>query len=112
MSLEEKIVIYKELQAKIKELEEEKQKIYQEILASFPPDEKELLSDHYRVKKYSRFTIKTTLDEARPFKATKMEEIVDKDKIKQLVLSGLLVPNVTEANYFFIHNLTPTGPVS
>jgi|JI9StandDraft_1071089.scaffolds.fasta_scaffold04512_9 hypothetical protein len=105
MCLEEKILKYKELQVELKKLEEEKEKVYAEILQSFSHDEKEIFSENYRVKKCVRINIKTTLDEARALQATKTEELVDKDKIKELLHSGITVPNVTEATYFFIHNL-------
>lgn len=102
MTLEEKILEYKALNAKIKELEESKQKVYQEILSSFPPDKTSIHSENFRVNQYTRLSIKTSLEDARPFKATKTEEVVDKDKIKELVLSGIFVPDVTESRYFFI----------
>ncbi len=103
--LEEKILRYKQIQEQVKKLEEEKQHVYKEILQSFPQEETEIFSERYRVKRYSRMTIKTTVEEARVFQATRIEEIIDKEKIKELVQSGILVPNVTEASYFFIHDL-------
>ncbi len=105
MSLEEKILKYKQIQEQVKRLEEEKQHVYKEILQSFSQDEKEVFSANYRVKRYFRMTIKTTVDEARNFQATRTEEIVDKEKIKELVHSGIFVPNVTESAYFFIYSL-------
>ncbi|HUD01029.1 MAG TPA: hypothetical protein VMR37_01765, partial [Rhabdochlamydiaceae bacterium] len=103
MSLEEKILKYRQLQEHIKLLEEQKQKIYQEILQSFPKDSQEIFSDNFRLRRYFRLTIRTSLEEARTFDATKTEEFVDKEKIKKLIHQGILVPNVTEASYFFIH---------
>jgi hypothetical protein len=105
MSLEEKIVEYQLINAQIKELEATKQKVYKEILKELPRNQKVVFSENFQISQHTRFTIKTSLEEARPFNATKVEEIVDKEKIKQLVLSGLLVPNVTEARYFFIKSL-------
>jgi hypothetical protein len=104
MTLEEKVLAYKDLRAKISALEEERQKIYQEILSAFPANEKLIEAESFQIKKHTRLNIKTTLEEARAFNATKTDEIVDKDKIKELVFSGTFVPNVTESNYFFIHN--------
>jgi hypothetical protein len=105
VSLEEKIVKYVQIQEQIKALEEVKQQIYQEILGSFHLDSQEIFSESYRVKRHFRINIKTTVEEARPFQAIKTEEVVDKDKIKELLHSGVLVPNVTETSYFFIHKL-------
>src|SRR5580704_538756 len=104
-SLEEKILKYRQCQEQIKLLEEEKQQLYHEILQSFPRETPEIFSDHFRVKRYCRLNIKTTLEEARSFNATKTEELVDKDKIKTLIHQGVLVPNVTETVYFLIHDL-------
>lgn len=106
-SLEEKVLAYKELRAKISALEEERQKVYQEILAAFPENELIIEAENFRIKKHTRLTIRTTVEEARAFNATKVDEIVDKDKIKKLVFSGTFVPNVTEASYFFIHDRNP-----
>jgi hypothetical protein len=105
MSLEEKILKYKETQEQIKKLEEEKKKAYEEILNSFTPDKDEIFSKSFRVKKHSSIKIKINVTEARAFQATKKEEVVDKEKIKELVSSGVCVPNVTESAYFFIHDL-------
>lgn len=107
MTLEEKIIEYKALQEQIKALEEKKAELYKQILASFPRDSGEINSENYRVKRYTKFTIRTTVEEARAFQATKVEESVDKEKIKELIHSGIFVPNVTEASYFFIHNQQP-----
>lgn len=106
MSIEEKVLAYQDLRAKIKALEEEKQKIYQEILDAFPTNELLIESEHFRLKKHTRLSIKTTVEQARAFDATKTEEIVDKDKIKQLIYSGTFVPNVKESSYFFVHERT------
>lgn len=104
MTLDEKIILYKELQAKVKELETQKQKVYQEILGSFSNDQVQLETGQFLLKKFTRFTIKTSIEDARTLEATKTEETVDKDKIKQILYSGGSVPNVTESNYFFVHN--------
>ncbi|MEN9343400.1 MAG: hypothetical protein RLZZ453_187 [Chlamydiota bacterium] len=103
MSLEENIIKYKQLQEAIKKLEEEKQNVYKEILQAFPPDEKEIFSENYQVKKHLRVTIRTTLEEARSFQATKIEEVIDKQKIKEYIRQGIAIPNVTETGYFFVH---------
>lgn len=112
MSLEEKIVRYREIQEKIKLLEEEKKKVYQEILDSFPDCQKEIFSQTCRVRKFVRMTIKTTLEEARIFQATKTEEIVDKDKIKALIKTGMSIPNVDQVAYFLIQDLKTGERVS
>ncbi len=105
MSLEEKVLKYKQIQNEIKRLETEKEIVYEEILHSFQQDEKELFSESFRVRKYVRLSIKTTVEEAKAFGATKVEELVDKDKIKEIIHSGVLVPNVTETNYFLVQKL-------
>jgi hypothetical protein len=109
MTLEEKIIEYKELQAQIKVLEEKKAESYKEILASFPKNSQEINSENFRVKRYTKFTIRTTLEEARAFQATKVEESVDKERIKELIHTGICIPHVTETSYFFIYNQVSLG---
>ena len=96
MEIEEKIRLHKELSKKIHELEEQKKAIGLEIMEKM--ESKTLEVPGYLVRKYSRLFIKTTLDEARVLDAIKLEEVVDKDKIKTLYLAGQ-VNGISEIQY-------------
>lgn len=104
MLLEEKVFKYKKLQDQIRQLEEEKQKLQHEILEAFPKEESAIHVAGFEVKRYSRFSIKTSIEDARAFDATKFEEIIDKEKIKKLVKSGLFISDVSETSYFMIRS--------
>jgi hypothetical protein len=67
--------------------------------------EKTLKTADYLVRCYQRLNIKTSLEEARLFDATKMMETVDKDKIKQLHELGEAVPGISEIHYIQVSNL-------
>ncbi len=99
MTLEEKVRVYKELGQKIAEMELQKKAIVAEILQLFPKEAKTVQVAEYSVKRMARLTIKTSLENARQIGAVKFEELVDKDKIKQLVYRGHAVPDVSEIQY-------------
>jgi len=104
MNLEEKIRQHKEISRKIEELEELKRALGQSIMQAMQG--KSLQLGCYVVKRHSRLSISTTRDEARGFNAIKLEEVVDKDKIKALYKSGNSIPGVKEIEYIVISNLT------
>lgn len=103
MNLEEKIKKYKELGEKIEELEVLKKELGTSILFEMP--EKTVKTTDYLVRCCQRLAIKTSLEEARLFNATKMKETVDKDKIKQLFELGQAVPGISEIHYIQVSNL-------
>lgn len=100
MNLEEQIRLHKEISQKIEALEEQKRALTQSIIQAMP--DKTLQINGYLVKRFSRLSVSTTLDQARPFNAIKLEEVVDKEKIKLLYKGGSPVDGVKEVNYIQI----------
>lgn len=105
MVLEEKIEVYKALRKEIEELEMKKKILGAEILSMMPSDTKTLIVASHVVKRYSRLSIRTSLENARLIGASKMEEVVDKDKIKDLFALGQSIPGVTEYKYIQVYSL-------
>lgn len=104
MTLEEQIHLHKEISKKIEELETQKKALSQSIMQAMPG--KSLQIGSYLVKRYSRLSIATPLDQARQHNAIKLEEVIDKDKIKALYKSGQPIPGVKECEYIVVsvHN--------
>lgn len=100
MDLEEKVRLYKEISQQITELEEQKKNLSQSILQEMQG--KSLQIGSYQVKRTSRLSITTTLDQARTYNATKLEEIVDKEKIKLFHTSGNSIPGVKTIEYILV----------
>ncbi len=100
MTLEEKVRLYKEISQQIISLEEQKKNLSQTILQEMAG--KSLQIGSYQVKRTSRLTISTTLDQARTYQATKMEEIVDKEKIKTLHTTDNPIPGVKTIEYILV----------
>lgn len=100
LPLEEQVRLHKELSEKIEELETLKKTLGQSILKKMTT--KSLQVGNYLVKQYTRLSITTTPDEARFYNAVKLEEVVDKEKIKALFKSGTLIPNVKMCEYIVI----------
>jgi len=98
MNLEEQVRLHKEISLKVDELEAEKKALTQSIMQSMPGNSLEL--GKYVVKKCSRLSITSSLEEARPYEAVKLEEVVDKDKLKKLYNSGQnMIPGIKEIRY-------------
>ncbi len=112
MTLEEKVVAYRKLALKINELEAEKKKLSQDILSLIPPESEAIHVQDLKVKRYSRLNIKTSVETARTFGATKMEEVVDKDHLKKLLSQGILVDGVTESTFIIVSSLKETADLS
>lgn len=100
LSLEEQIKLHKELSNKIDELEDQKKILGLLIMQSM--GEKTLRIPGYVVRCMSRLSFKLSLEEARAYGAVKMEETVDKEKIKALCKDGRLINGVTESHYIQI----------
>lgn len=100
MSLEDQIRQHKEISLKIEELEAQKKALGQEILRAM--EGKSLQVKGYLVKRFSRVSISSTIDQARLFHATKMEEVVDKERLKALFKSGTPVPGIKVIEYIQI----------
>ena|SRR5271157_395789 len=97
MNLEEQIRAFHEIGKQIDALERQKKALGAAIMLQMQG--KTMQVADYLVRRYSRLAIKTSLEEARAIDAIKLEESVDKDKIKALVLLGKSVQGVTQIEY-------------
>ncbi|MBI2743593.1 MAG: hypothetical protein HYX48_06725 [Chlamydiales bacterium] len=100
--LEDKVVAYKELSRQINELERQRKALGAEILPMLPKDAKTFYIADYRVQRYARLSIKISLEDAKMFSATKVEEVVDKAEIKRLHKLGHTLPDVQEIESLMI----------
>lgn len=91
---------YKKISLSIHDLEEKKKALSEKIMERM--HERTIRVAHFSVRKIRRLSIKLSLDEARTLNATKVEEIVDKDKIKDLFQRGESIQGVTEIQYLQI----------
>ena len=105
MNLAEQIKAHKELSNKIKELEQQKKTLGIAIMQQM--EGKSIHVADYVVKRFMRLSYSLSLEEARALNATKMEEILDKDKIKSLYLQNYPVKGVSEIHYIQIASLNP-----
>jgi len=97
--LEEKIKDYKELKEKLEELEEKRKALASELLNLMPKETKTIRVLDHLVKRMTRLSIRISLDQAREIGAVKMEEVVDKEKVKELFELGHSIPDVSEIQY-------------
>lgn len=102
MSIEQQVKEYKTLSAQIAELDARRKALGKEILQQMPAYAKCHYVDEWVVRRYSRVTIKTTLEEAKGLGLSKVEEVVDKDKIKELFERGQMIPNVSKTEYITV----------
>lgn len=109
MELEAIVIAYKELTRQIDALEEKKKALSEEIIRAVPLEAKSVRVADYVVRRYSRLSIKTSLEVARVLDAVKMEETVDKEKIKQIYLQGEAVPDVKEIQYINVSAARPAA---
>jgi hypothetical protein len=100
MILEEQVRQHKEISLKIEELEAQKKILGESILQSM--ECKSIKLGSYLVRRCSRVSISSTIEEARQFEATKMEEVVDKDKLKDLYKQIGTIPGVKTIEYIQI----------
>lgn len=100
MNLEEQIKLHKQISKQIEELEEKKRMLGLAIMQQM--QNKILHIPGFIVRKFSRLLIKTSITEARSLNAIKMEEVVDKDKIKSLYNSGHPINGISETIYIQI----------
>lgn len=97
MNLEEQIRLHKEISQKIEELEQQKRALSVSIMRQMT--DKTLRLGNYLVRKCTRLSIKLTIEEAKALGATKLEEMIDKEKIKALYQKSKTIPGVTEIEY-------------
>lgn len=100
MNLEEQIKLHKQLSKQIDELEEKKRALGLAIMQQM--QNKTLRIPGFLVRKFSRLSIKTSLEDARILNAIKIEEMVDKDKIKTLYNNGRPIGGISEIHYIQI----------
>lgn len=100
MTLEEQIKAYNEIGKQIDELEQQKKAFATAIMQQM--EGKTIRVADYLVRRYSRLSIKLSIEEARTLDAIKIEETVDKNKIKALYQSGKPVQGVFETEYIQI----------
>lgn len=99
MDIEDQIKLHKEISKKIDELEDQKKELGVFIMQKM--ESKTIQVPGYQVRCCSRLSIKLSIEEARSYNAVKFEEMVDKDKIKDLYNSGQTISGVSE-NYYIV----------
>jgi len=99
MDVEKKIADYKDLGRRIEELERQKKVLVAEILQFIPLETKSIHIGGNCVKRVRRLSIRTSIESAKLFQAVKMQEVVDKEKIKRLYEQGQQIPDVTEFEF-------------
>lgn len=102
-SLLEKVKAYSALKEKIEALETQKKALVAEILQLMPKKTKSLPVPGYIVKRAMRLSIKTSLESAKLLGAVKMEEVIDKEKIKGLYALGHPVSDVSEIHFIQVY---------
>jgi predicted phage-related endonuclease len=102
-SLEEKAAEYIELKKTIEALEARKKALAAEMLECMPKESRHVDLSKWWVKKASILSIKTSLAHAQRFGAVKIEEVIDKEKLKQLYKSGQNPPGVSEIHYIQVY---------
>lgn len=100
MDLEDQIKLHKELSKKIEEMEDQKRVLGLAIMQQM--QSKTLRIPGFLVRCCSRLSIKLSIEEARSLDAIKLEELIDKDKIKALYNSGQSINGVSEIQYIQI----------
>ena len=105
MNLEKKIAAYKDLGKRIEELERQKKVLVAEILQFIPIETKSIQIAGNCVKRVRRLSIRTSIESAKLFHAVKMQEVVDKEKIKRLYEQGQQIPDVTEFEFIQVTTL-------
>lgn len=93
-NIAEKVTQYSKILQQKGKLNKQKRELAEAIIAGLPNGTLE--TPDFQVTRHPRLSIRTSLDEARKLNATKMVEQVDKEKIKQLYLSGIPVKGVEE----------------
>lgn len=95
--LEEKVQAYRALTQQIAALEAEKKKLGEEIIALIPGKCVQLAG--CKVWHMQRLNFKTSLEVAKELGATKMQEVLDKKRLKELLEDGHDIPDVSTLHY-------------
>lgn len=102
--LEDKVKAYKELANQVAELDRKRKKLGNEILQMLSKDAKTFYIAGYRVQRFVRLSIKTSLEDARTFGATQKEEVINKQEIKRLYELGHSIPDVQQFESIIVYN--------
>lgn len=102
-SLEALLRAYKEISEQIRQLERQKAEMSRALLNSFPTELKKYSTPQFRVFRQKRLNIKTTLEEARLYNAVKLQEVVDKDRLRSLCLLGEEIPGISYSEYVLVN---------
>lgn len=102
MTLQNQVELHKALSKKIEELEAQKKELGLAIMKQMTS--KTVTLPGFVVRHCSRLSIKLTIDEARSLNAVKLEEAVDKDKLKALHNNGHHINGISEIHYIQISN--------
>ena len=103
MSLEEKVLEHHALGQKIAELEAERKALGARILGSM--QNKTMQVSDLVARRYTRLSIKMSLEEAQRLDATKVEEVIDREKIKALYQLGRTPESVQEISYVVVSKI-------
>ena len=107
--LENKLQQHRTITEQIKMLEQQKKALSQEILASWPTATKKVSTAHYSVSRQKNFSIKTSLDDARLFDAVKIEEVIDRARLREIYKSGTPVPGISATEYVLVTSTQSTA---
>ena len=105
ISLEALIQVYKEMTQRIAKMEEERKEIGRAILQQMTT--KSLSIAGYIVRSCERLNIHTELEKAREWGATRMEEVIDKAKLKQLYQAGCEIPGISISQFIQVSIKSP-----
>jgi len=103
MEIEELVTAYKEIAFKIEELEKAKKVLSQSIMKEMTT--KTVQVGNYMVRRYSRLSVRVSLENARVLDAIKIEETVDKDRIKEIYQQGQPIEGVSEIQYVTVSKM-------
>ena len=98
MDLEVQVKRHKEISRLIDELEKERKAIGVALLERMKGGKLLLVAD-FVIKKVQRFSFAVSIEEARKHNATKMEEAVDKEKLKSLFIEGSDIKGISQFQY-------------
>lgn len=103
---EEKVAEYLELKKRIQELEARKKALSLEILEGIPEESRRIDLSMCWVRRASIFSIKTSMDHALELGAVRIEQVIDKEKLKKLYQSGQKPPGVSEVHFIQVYSKT------
>ena len=91
---------YRNLTGQIDALSEKKSEVGNQILAQLK--EKNTMTPRFKVSKFQRVTVRTSLESARVFGCVVQVEDIDKEALRRLYDEGIPVPNIQQSEYIRI----------